>query len=243
MTERPKSWEIKNMRYYRIHILVLLALGIYVCLEWMRTPSSPPTALRLPAPANHHPIPDSPVQVPVRVLDSATKMAPEKIAEIRTRLYSDSGIQQFMKTWQANEKAASRFLPTHNRSGREVLVLIPPVSAQDKAGVLNAISNLVKERFGSEPREVRETMRKELLEWADPSEWERVVQISYASSFDNQFESLQGRWFDVESSKNFKDEAYYIDYGKILKDGLMNKEKLLSRFGHFFSVQTEPANP
>lgn len=231
------------MRSYRIHILALLGLSVFAFIEWTKTPESPSASHVLPAPVKARPFPKS--------MDTAAQPPSEKplksnlqdVSEIRAKLFADHAVQNFMRTWQDEEKATSRLLPTHNRSGRQVLVLIPPISGEAKVGLLNSISNIVKERFGSETREVRERMRNDLLEWVAPSDLERVVEITYDSSLDNQFELLSGRWLDVEDSSKFKDEAYYMDYGKIINDGVIGKERLIERYGNFFTVQDEPHNP
>jgi hypothetical protein len=83
-------------------------------------------------------------------------------------------------------------------------------------------------------------MKAELFNWVSPNETERVIEISYTSSLDNNHEAYTGRWIDVEDSGKFKDEYYYTDYGTIIREGTIPKQRILERYNHFFLIQEEP---
>jgi hypothetical protein len=164
----------------------------------------------------------------------------QEVADLTAKLFGDVSVKSFLQAWQAREKSQVRYLPTHARSGTQVMALVPPLSAEEKTKLKESISSLIAESFSDAPPADREVMLGEVLNWIAPQESERVIEVSYFLSTDHKYESLSGRWFDVVDSTKFKDEYFYMDFGKITADGRLTKERLMERYGYLFSVEEEP---
>lgn len=164
-------------------------------------------------------------------------MAPTDLSE---KLFSNESVKIFLSDWIVCEKKRVRFLTPSRGRGEQVMAVIPPLSATEKTEFEQSVRSLLSANFPGLRERDTELMEAELTKWIAPHDLERVIEISYFLSTDQKYEALSGRWFDVEDSSKFKDEYYYMDFGKIISDGRISKERLMARYGHLFSLQEEP---